>query len=82
MKPHKWGFKIHLLCDADTHYLYNMLFDPGRGGKNFICSDDCASLSESIVLKLLSCIKDTDKKKRNVFFDGWYSSIGLMKKFA
>ena len=24
MKPHKWGFKIHLLCDSDTHYLYNM----------------------------------------------------------
>ena len=22
MKPHKWGFKIHLLCDADIHYLY------------------------------------------------------------
>ena len=82
MKPHKWGFKIHLLCDADTHYLYNMLFDPGRGGKNFICSDDCNSLSESIVLKLLSCIKDTDKKKRNVFFDGWYSSISLMRKLT
>ena len=27
MKPHKWGFKIHLLCDSNTKYLYNMLFD-------------------------------------------------------
>ena len=36
MKPHKYGFKIHLLCDSDTHYLYNMLFDPGRGGKEHI----------------------------------------------
>ena len=59
-----------------------MLFDPGRGGKNFICSDDCNSLSESIVLKLLSCIKDTDKKKTNEFFDGWYSSISLIKKLT
>ena len=30
MKPHKWGFKIHLLCDPNTKYLYNMLFDPGK----------------------------------------------------
>ena len=82
MKPHKYGFKIHCLCDSDTHYLYNMLFDPGRGGKNFICSDGCNSLSESIVLKLLSCIKDTDKKKTNEFFDGWYSSISLIKKLT
>ena len=50
MKPHKWGFKMHLLCDADTNYLYNMLFDPGKGGKNFIYSKECDSLSESIVL--------------------------------
>ena len=28
MKPHKLGFKIHLLCGSDTNYLYNMLFDP------------------------------------------------------
>ena len=25
MKPHKWGFKIHLLCDSNTNYLYNIL---------------------------------------------------------
>ena len=36
MKPHKWGFKMHLLCDSDTHYLYNILFDPGKDGKKFI----------------------------------------------
>ena len=82
MKPHKWGFKIHLLCDADTHYLYNMLFDPGKRGKDFIALDNCCSLSESIVLKLLSCIKDNHEKRRNVFFDGWYSSLSLMKKLT
>ena len=26
MNPHKWGFKIHLLCDSDTHYLYTILY--------------------------------------------------------
>ena len=80
MKPHKWGFKIHLLCDSDTHYLYNMLFDPGKIGKEFLQYDENYTLSENIVLKLLSCLKDN--KERNLFCDGWYSSIGLMKKLS
>ena len=77
MKPHKWGFKIRLLCDSDTHYLYNILFDPGKDGKKFIYFEENTSLSESIVLKLLSCVNDN--KQRNIFFDGWYSSIHLIK---
>jgi hypothetical protein len=82
MKPHKWGFKIHLLCDSDTHYLFNMLFDPGKVGKDLLNMDDTNSLTENIVLKLLECIKDADKKQRNLFFDGWYSSLRLMKKLT
>ena len=50
MKPHKWGFKIHLLCDSDTHYLYYMIFDPGKYGKEFSYFDKNDSISESIVL--------------------------------
>ena len=80
MKPYKWGFKIHLLVDSDTTYLYNMLLDPGRIGKDLIYYEGNNSLNESIVLRLLSCIKD--QKKRNVFFDGWYSSLSLMKKLT
>ena len=65
MKPYKYGFKIHLLCDADTHYLYNMLLDPGRSGKDFLYYEDNSSLAESIVFRLLSCIND--RKQRNLF---------------
>jgi len=80
MKPHKWGFKIHLLCDSDTSYLYNLLLDPGKTGKEFVELKDNSSFSESIVLRLVSCI--TDKRQRNLFCDGWYSSISLMKKLT
>ena len=80
MKPHKWGFKMHLLCDSDTHYLYNILFDPGKDGKKFIYFEENTSLSESIVLKLLSCVNDN--KQRNIFFDGWYSAINLITKLT
>ena len=67
MKPHKWGFKIHFLWDSDTHYLYIMLLDPGKSGKDFLYLENNNSLSESIVLRLLSCLHD--KKQRNLFCD-------------
>ena len=68
MKPHKWGFKIHLLSNSDTHYLYNMIFVPGKYAKEFLYFDKNDFISESIVLQLLSCINDN--KQRNLFFNG------------
>ena len=58
MKPHKWGFKIHLLCDSNTNYLYNMLFDPGKEVKDSIIYENNPSIAQSIVLRLFSCIND------------------------
>ena len=80
MKPYKWGFKIHLLCDSDTNYLYNMILDPGRVGRDFIYYDENSTLAESVVLRLLSCLDDN--KQRNLFFDGWYSSLNLMRRLT
>lgn len=74
MKPKKWGFKLHLLCDADTFYVYNILFD------YFDFEDYSKLLAENIVLKLLEVINDN--RQRNIYFDGWYSSINLMKKLS
>ena len=36
IKPHKWGFKIHMLCDSDSKYLYNLYFELWKFGKDFI----------------------------------------------
>ena len=80
MKPHKWGFKIHLLWDSNTNYLYNMFFDHGKIGSEFIYYEDNKLIAESIVLRLLKPLNDL--KKRNIFFDGWYSSINLMTKLS
>ena len=79
MKPHKWGFKIHLLFDSNTNYLYNMLFDQGNEGKDSVIYENNPSIAQSIVLRLLACINDG--KKRNIFFDGWYSSIDFSNIF-
>ena len=50
MKPHKWGFKIHLLCDSKSNYLYKAIFDPSAKNKEYIYSDTNAPLAENIVL--------------------------------
>ena len=79
IKPNKWGFKLHLLCDEDISYAYNILLDSGKDKKEYFDFEDTnRPLAENIVLKLLESINDN--KKRNVYFDGWYSSIGLMQK--
>ena len=80
MKPHKWGFKIHLLCDSNTNYLYNMLFVPGKEGKDSIIYENNPNIAQSFVLRLLSCINVG--KKRHIFFGGWYSSIELINKLT
>ena len=70
MKPHKWGFKLHLLYDADTSYVYNILFDPGKNNKEYFYFEDYSRLlAENIVLKLLEVIDDN--RQRNIYFDGW-----------
>ena len=40
MKPHKRGFKLYLLCDADISYVYNILFDPGKNNKEYFDFED------------------------------------------
>ena len=79
MKLHIWGFKLHLLCDVDTSYVYNILFGPGKNNKEYFDFEDYSRLlTENIILKLLEVIDDI--RQRNIYFDGWYSSINLMKK--
>ena len=76
MKPHKWGFKIHLLYDSNTKYLYIMLFDPGKDGKDFIYYEDNKTIAESIVLILLKPLND---EKKEIFFlmDGIHQLVYL-----
>ena len=79
MKPKKCGFKIHCLVDADSGFLYNCLFDPGKEHKDLIIFDETKKYAEPILLKLIDVL---DKRQRNIYFDGWYSSIILMNKLT
>ena len=77
IKPQsRLDFKVHILSDYNTGYLYNLVFEPMKTG------NDIPSLynlsSDGAVNKLTSCINDN--KKRNIFLEEYYSSNIVLKK--
>ena len=52
-------------------------FNPGKTHKDLIIFDETKKYAESIVLKLIELL---DKRQRNIYFYGWYSSISLMNE--
>jgi len=74
LKPHKWGFKLHLICDSKTNYVLDILFDPGKDYKDLIILPEY-SYTESIVIRLC---RDYSHKNHILFFDSWYSGFRIM----
>lgn len=68
-KPTKWGFKLHLLCDSDTSYVYDLIFDPTSSFRGLIVKDNF-TIPESIILKLTENLR-----RKTLYLDAWYSSI-------
>lgn len=77
IKVSKQGYRIHLLSDSNTSYLYNMIFEQGKN-TDFQPTAQNSIINENVILKLLSCL--SDKKKRNLFVDEYYSSPNLLKR--
>ena len=72
VKPTKWGFKMHSLVDSKTHYLYDIIFVPGKNYKELFAPYKERTFSYQIVINLV------DNLPRNgftLFFDSCYSSI-------
>jgi len=57
-----------------------MFFDPGKNSKKLMLFEDNSSLTKSIELKLLSCIKDNRQKE--MYFSMNRTHLGLMKKLT
>ena len=65
---------MHSLVDSKTHYLYDIIFDPGKNYKELVAQDRERTFAYQIVINLV------DNLPRNgftLFFDSWYSSINL-----
>lgn len=57
-KPHKWGFKLNILVDSFTHYIFDIIFDPVKQYKSLISPDPNNSFVYQIVLTLVNRLKE------------------------
>ena len=70
-KPVKFGFKVFVLCDAETNYIYNI--DVYTGKKEVITKD----LGGRTVLDLVSGLEN---KGHILYMDSFYSSVDLFRE--
>lgn len=71
-KPGKYGIKVWVCADSETHYCYNAEVYTGREERN-----KDVGFSESVVTQLVSPLY---KSGRNVTMDRFFTSISLAEK--
>jgi len=74
LKPHKCGFKLHIICDSKTNYVFDTVFDSGKDHYDLIIIPD-HSFTESIVIRLC---RDYYHKNHILFFVSWDSGFRIM----
>ena len=82
-KPHKWGFKLHLLSESLTGYTSKVLLDPGKKKDYLLCNNieyknERILKSEKIIFELLD--SKYHNKGYHLYIDSWYSSISCIEK--
>lgn len=76
-KPHKWGYKIYVLCDTKgivhNFEIYTGRIDPVAGYEDL-------GASSNIVLQLAQVIKKN--QSHLIYFDNWFTSLKLLVQLA
>uniref|UniRef100_A0A3B1KH96 PiggyBac transposable element-derived protein domain-containing protein n=1 Tax=Astyanax mexicanus TaxID=7994 RepID=A0A3B1KH96_ASTMX len=76
-KPHKWGYKVYLLCDSKG-IAYNFEFHTGKI-QPLIGMPDLGA-SSNIVLRVASIVPQGQNFK--LYHDNWFTSTGLEMEMA
>ena len=71
--PTKWGLKLHCLVDSNTHYLYDLIIDPGKSNKQLVSPNKNINYARQIILSL---VKELEKGYL-IIYDSWYDSFNL-----
>lgn len=74
-KPAKYGIKVQILADSQTHYMLNAEIYAGKDPTEKKTNN--FSNPTQVVLRLVEPIKNTS---RNITADNWYSSVELMRE--
>ena len=70
LKPTKRGYKVWILAESTTGYVYNFEIYTGKGAERRL------SLGEHVVMSLIDGI---DFKNRELFFDSYFNSVHCKK---
>lgn len=81
LKPHKWGYKIFVLCDV-SGFSYN--FEVYSGLENSsdqrLPSEPILGACANVVMRLSRCIPEKNNYK--LYFDNYYTTLALMVELA
>ncbi len=80
-KPHKWGFKLFMLCGTDG-FIYNTEVYSGQGNEPRFHPPNEPNLgaSSNVVLRM---IRDLPRNRNHrVYFDNWFTSLPLVHHLA
>ena len=66
---------MHNLVDSNTHYLYDLIIDPGKNNKELVAPNKNINYTHQIILTL---VKELEKGHL-IIFDSWYDSFNLCK---
>ena len=85
MKPVKFGFKLHCLCESNTGYCYNFLLDVGK--KNVKKSFQAEGIEKEVPKDYIISIVETLMESLpfsgyNLFLDSWYNSLEIAKRLS
>ena len=53
------GIKLHSLIDSCTHYIFDIIFDPGKQYKSLIAPDQNNSFAYQIVITLVNRLNES-----------------------
>ena len=73
-KPVKLGFKVFVLSDAISGYVYNWRFYTGKENNARV-----SNLAHNIVLSL---VQGLENRNHHLYFDSYYSSIPIVKELG
>ena len=72
-------FKLHNIVDLCTHYIFDIIFDPGKQYKSLIEPERYNSFAYQIVITLVKRLKESGYR---IYCDSWYGSIALIKELS
>ena len=73
------GIQVTQSVDSCTHYIFDIMFDPGKQYKSLITPKPNNSFAYQIVITLVNRLNESGYR---IYCNSWYGSIALIKELS